>query len=337
MKTKLTGMVILVLALTACSDTGYKKMKSGLVYKLIAGDSKDSAINNGNVVKLHFIRKINDSLIYSSYGKMASFIPMNPDPGMAYSPLEVLYLMRKGDSAVIVEAFDTLIKRGMTQQMPFGKKGDRIVTNIKILEVYRTDSLARIDYEAEMARDKPRQEQEMKEFQEKQVKAIEEQFKKDVEEWKKSGEIDRENKEVEAFLAAKNIKAQKTETGTYVQVKQKGTGEPVVDGKYLTVKYTGKLLPQDTVFESSVYIFQIGYKKVIAGWDDGLKLFNEGGVGQLFVPGYLAYGKGQGPGGKPFQSLLFDVEVLNVSDTEQQAQTEKQKADSIAAAKKPVK
>jgi FKBP-type peptidyl-prolyl cis-trans isomerase len=334
MKTKLTMMVVLALTLAACSDTGYKKMKSGLVYKLIPGDSKDSVIKNSNVVKLHFVRKINDSLIYSSYGKMASFIPMNPDPGIEYSPLEVLYLMRKGDSAVIVEAFDTLIKRGMAQQLPFGKKGDRIVTNIKIVEVYRTDSLARLDYEAEMARDKPRQEQEMKELEAKAAKERAEQFKKDIEEWKKSGEIEKEEKEVEAFLAAKNIKAEKTPGGTYVLVKQKGTGEPVVDGKYLTVKYAGKLLPQDTDFEASVYIFQIGYNKVIRGWDDGLKLFNKGGTGQLFVPAYLAYGKGQGPGGKPFQSLLFDVEVLNVSDTEQQAQTEKQKADSLAAAKK---
>jgi hypothetical protein len=56
----------------------------------------------------------------------------------------------------------------MQQQIPFAKKGDQIKTYIKILEVFRIDSIARKDYEAEMAKDRPRQEKEAKEAETKQ-------------------------------------------------------------------------------------------------------------------------------------------------------------------------
>ena len=56
----------------------------------------------------------------------------------------------------------------MQQQIPFAKKGDQIRTYIKMLEVFRTDSVARKDYEAEAAKDRPRQEKEANEAQAKQ-------------------------------------------------------------------------------------------------------------------------------------------------------------------------
>jgi FKBP-type peptidyl-prolyl cis-trans isomerase len=55
---------------------------------------------------------------------------------------------------------------------------------------------------------------------------------------------------------------------------------------------------------------------VIRGWDEGLLLFKKGGKGTIFIPGFLAYGKGQaGSPFKPFQAMKFDVELLNVSDS----------------------
>jgi FKBP-type peptidyl-prolyl cis-trans isomerase len=146
-------------------------------------------------------------------------------------------------------------------------------------------------------------------------------MKKEFEELKKSGEMDKQIKAMETYLAGKKISAQKTNEGTFVVVNQKGSGEPAVDGKFISVKYTGKILETDSVFESNVYTFQMGTGNVIRGWDDGLKLFSKGGKGILYVPGFLAYGKNAGPGGKPYQALIFDVEVLNVSNTQEQPAT----------------
>lgn len=228
-------------------------------------------------------------------------------------------MMKKGDSAIVVESFDTLIKKGMQAQIPYGKKGDQIKTYIKIIEIFRSDSIVEADYKAEVEKDKPRREQEAKDMQAKQV-----------EELKKSGEIEKEEKEIEAYLAARKITTVKAPAGTYVFVKEKGNGQPAVNGKFITAKYAGRFLATDSLFEANEYIFELGKAEVIKGWDDGFTLFNEGGKGTLFVPGYLAYGKGAGPGGKPFESLVFDIEVLNVSNTQLEAYNEKRVADSIA-------
>lgn len=320
MKTEIRLFVAGVFAIFMVScGTDYKKTKSGLVYKIFPGDSKDSVAKSKNVLKFNFIRKINDSLLYTTYGKMPAYQVYTEDPGTSYSPLEVLFMMKKGDSAIVVESFDTLIKRGMQAQIPYGKKGDQIKTYIKIIEIFRSDSIVEADYKAEVEKDKPRREQEAKDMQAKQV-----------EELKKSGEIEKEEKEIEAYLAARKITAVKAPAGTYVLVKEKGNGEPAVKGKFITAKYAGRFLATDSLFEANEYIFELGKAEVIKGWDDGFTLFNEGGKGTLFVPGYLAYGKGAGPGGKPFESLVFDIEVLNVSNTQLEAYTKKRVADSLA-------
>ena len=327
MKTKIRLFVAGALAILMVScGTDYKKTKTGLVYKIFPGDSKDSVAKSKNVIKFNFIRKINDSLLYTTYGKMPAFQVYTDDPGISYSPLEVLFMMKKGDSAIVVESFDTLIKKGMQAQIPYGKKGDQIKTYIKIIEIFRSDSSVEADYKAEVEKDKPRREQEMKDMQ-----------VKELEGFKKSGELEKEEKEIQAYLAARSITATKAPGGTYVLVHEKGNGEPAAIGKFITVKYSGKGLADDKVFDAGEYIFQLGPGNAIQGWHDGIALFNEGGKGILYVPGYLAYGKRPGPGGKPNESLVFDIEVLNVSSTQEEADAEKRVADSSAASKNPKK
>ena len=327
MKTKITLIIAsaFILTLAACDKSSYKKTKSGLVYKIISGGSKDSAARVGNIVKIHFIRKYNDSVLFNSFGQLPSFIPLQADANLEYSPVEVLFFAKKGDSILTVESVDTLLKKGLANKLPpTAKKGDRITTYIKVLEVFKNDSLAMPDYQAEMAKDKPRQDKEMQEMQAKAEVQRMAQAKADWEEVKKSGEMEKGIKYMEAFLAGKKIKAQKTDDGTFVIVNQKGIGEPAINGKFISVKYTGRILETDSTFESSVYTFKMGTASVIRGWDDGLKLFNKGGKGILYVPGYLAYGKNPGPGNKPNQALVFDVEVLNVSDKQEQQSTPQQ-------------
>ena len=128
----------------------------------------------------------------------------------------------------------------------------------------------------------------------------------------------------------KKITTAKKTGGTYIDVKTKGNGEPAVNGKFITVKYAGRGLATDSVFQVGEYIFPLGESEVIAGWDQGIPEFNEGGKGTLYIPGYLAYGKNPGPVGKPYAALIFEVEVANVSNTREQAENDKRVADSVA-------
>src|SRR5207342_3225698 len=132
---------------------------------------------------------------------------------------------RKGDSMVATQLVDTLFKKG--QQIPFAKKGDQIKTYVKVLEVFRADSIARKDYEAEMAKDGPRQEKEAKE----------EEAKQNV----------KSEKEMQDYFTANKITPVRAPKGTYVVIKDKGKGEPAALGKFITVKYSGKGLVNNQV------------------------------------------------------------------------------------------
>jgi FKBP-type peptidyl-prolyl cis-trans isomerase FkpA len=313
MKAKITMVISAVLAIVMLScNADYKKTKSGLVYKIFPGGSKDSVAKMKDVIKFHIVYKINDSLLFDSHGKVPQFLPLSEDIAGSYSPFEILTMMKKGDSAETVQMVDTLLKKGA--QIPFAKKGDRIKTYIKIIEVFSVDSLARKDYNAEMERDRPRQEQEMKETEAKQK--------------------EKEEKELQAYFAAHKITPVRAPAGTYVLINEKGNGVPAALGKFITVKYSGKGLVNNQVFDAGVYIFQLGPGNAIQGWHDGIALFNKGGKGVLYVPGTLAYGASQGPAG-PYASLIFDVEILNVSDTQEKAEAEKRVTDSLAAKNLP--
>ena len=81
------------------------------------------------------------------------------------------------------------------------------------------------------------------------------------------------------------------------------------------VHYTGKLL-DGTVFDSSVERGSpatLRLNKVIKGWQEGLQLMEVGSKYELFIPSQLAYGhKGSGGKIKPNQSLIFEVELLEI-------------------------
>ncbi len=320
MKTVYYSLVMVAtLAMTAsCNNVSYQKAKSGMLYKIISSNSKDSVVKEGQWLKLNFTTKLNDSVLQTNYGKLPAYAQVASNPNNQYNPAEIFNLLRKGDSVITVLLIDSLLKRGLMQELPpFMKKGDRITTSFKVIEIFKNDSLYQADATIEGEKDRPRQMKEQEEQMAKMKKEMKEQKLKDELEMEKSGEAAKGVQEMEAFLKAKNISAQKTGKGTFVTIQQQGTGPQAEDGKYVTVKYNGKLLATDSSFQANSYTFPLGQGAVIAGWDEGLKLFKEGGKGTLYVPGFRAYGKNppQGSPFKPFEPLKFDVELLKVSDT----------------------
>ncbi len=96
-----------------------------------------------------------------------------------------------------------------------------------------------------------------------------------------------------------------------------GTGKLAEAGKVFSVHYTGWLL-DGTKFDSSrekkPLSFEQGKRKVIPGWDAGFEGMRVGGKRRLFIPYQLAYGeKGRGKI-PPKAELIFDVELMDVTD-----------------------
>ena len=312
-------VLVAAIFITAGCDKkiSYKKTKSGLLYKIISSNSKDSTVKEGEWLKLNFTQKLNDSVLQTSYGKMPIYTQVATNPANIYNPAELFNMLRKGDSVITVALTDSLLKKGLIQTLPpFMKKGDRITTSFRVIEIFKSDSSYQADAEIEAEKDRPRQTKEQAEQQAKQQKEMEEQQAKEMQELEKSGELAKQLKTMENYLAAKKVNAQKTGKGTYVYIQQQGTGPLAEIGKYVKVKYTGKIVTTDSTFESGVYPFQLGVDPVITGWVEGLQLFKQGGKGTIYIPGFLAYGANPRPGSPfgPYEALLFDVELLEVSN-----------------------
>lgn len=319
----LTLIVFLALAFVGCGDGSYKTTPSGLKYKIIEGGSKDSS-KEGDVLKMNVVVKLSgskDSILHDSYGKMPMFAKIQAMPvgQPIYAPDEIYKFLKKGDSAVVVTLIDSAIKKGLVQEAqlpPFIKKGDKIAYYYKVLEVFKNDSLAQADYQAEMKKDEPRAKKEQEEMMQKMQKEQEAAHQKEVDSLTKAGAVAKQEQEVTGFLQSNGITATKTAKGAFVKIDNPGTGAPVVDGKYVTVKYTGKKMLLDSTFESSSFTMPVGKGGSIPGFEDGLKQFKEGGKGTIYIPGYLAYGKNHPPIFKPYEALAFIVEITKVSDTE---------------------
>jgi FKBP-type peptidyl-prolyl cis-trans isomerase FkpA len=76
-------------------------------------------------------------------------------------------------------------------------------------------------------------------------------------------------------------------------ISKNGKGEKFRDGQQVAVEYEGFLLdgsPFDKSEKNAPIQVEIGAKKVIAGWDEGLPQFNAGAEGWLLIPSALAYG-----------------------------------------------
>jgi len=97
-----------------------------------------------------------------------------------------------------------------------------------------------------------------------------------------------------------------------------GTESPPAQGGHtVTVHYTGWLASDGTEFDTSRKIndpfqFTIGAGEVIAGWDEGVRGMQVGGVRKLTVPPSLAYGpRGAGRVIPPNATLKFEIELMS--------------------------
>ena len=151
---------------------------------------------------------------------------------------------------------------------------------------------------------------------------------KKAEEWDALAAFEKFNAEKQARIEAEKRKQQealaqltegfeKTASGLYYKITEKGNGKKPKKGDQVAVHYTGMLL-DGKVFDSSLYRgqplnFAVGIGQVIEGWDEGILLLNEGDKARLVIPSDLAYGS-QGAGGviPPNAALVFDVELVRV-------------------------
>jgi FKBP-type peptidyl-prolyl cis-trans isomerase len=119
-----------------------------------------------------------------------------------------------------------------------------------------------------------------------------------------------------AFLAenAKKPDVKTTASGLQYRVLKAGEGKQPGPTSTVTVHYAGKMI-DGTEFDSSIARgepVEFSLDRVIPGWTEGLQLMHEGEKVEFVIPQDIAYGaegKGSIP---PFQTLVFQVELIKV-------------------------
>ena len=126
-------------------------------------------------------------------------------------------------------------------------------------------------------------------------------------EWKKENEDYMANKAKEQGLS-------KLENGVYYKVLTEGTGEIPADTSRVKVHYEGRLI-NDTIFDSSYKREEpttFRCNQVIPGWTNALTHMPVGSKWEVYIPQDQAYGDRQAGEIKPFSTLVFTIELLDI-------------------------
>jgi FKBP-type peptidyl-prolyl cis-trans isomerase FkpA len=119
--------------------------------------------------------------------------------------------------------------------------------------------------------------------------------------------------QITEYLAANDLVSQKTESGLHYIIENQGDGAQPTATSSVTVVYRGYFL-DGTVFDPGTPEgLTIGLDQVIAGWTQGIPLFNEDGNGVLLIPAHLAYGSFDFNGIPAGSVLVFDINLISVN------------------------
>lgn len=277
-----------IIGFSSCdSKGGLKKTKDGLEYKIVKDAPGEKKVNYGDIVEMHVVVKVGDSVLFESRkaneGKPVE-LPLTP-PAFKGDWPEGMTFLTAGDSAVFYVSVDS-VKKGSPQPLPdFMKDGGKITYEVMLVSVKSQEEV------------------------------------KSAEAAKASEQTGIDDKKLQEYFTQNGITPQKTASGLYYTIEKEGAGANPTAGQNVTVNYTGKTM-DGKPFDSNVdpqfqhvepFSFVLGQGQVIKGWDEGVALLKKGSKAKLFIPSPLAYGsQDRSPTIPPNSVLIFDVEVTDI-------------------------
>lgn len=297
------------IAFASC-NLNYKTTKSGIKYKIYSGkasaaDTTGVALKVGDIVKFNFKYVIpgsngKDSVLKNTYDGMPAMAKIDTGEMTKFSIMEIIPLMKAGDSAMAIIPVDSILKMMPMGAPPFFKKGDKLKAYISVLNVYKDEAAARADAEKEQAKEK---------------------VKEDAKNKAAAAKLDE-------YIKSNGIKATKTANGVYVVLTNPGDISLKADsGMTASVLYTGHVVGENKIFDTNIdstsdkyhkgtIDINVGQHSVIPGWDEALRLFGKGGSGKIYIPSGEAYGAQESPAFPAYSNLEFDIQVVDVKKSE---------------------
>jgi|GEM_PF-392960 FKBP-type peptidyl-prolyl cis-trans isomerase len=129
-------------------------------------------------------------------------------------------------------------------------------------------------------------------------------------------ELEKKNMREGRIFLEENLKKSgviKHRSGVQYKIIKDAVGGKPKPSDLVRIHYVGKLI-DGTTFDSSYSrgepaVFPVN--RVVPGFSQGIQLMSPGAKYQLFIPGPLGYGQGDGPGG-PMAVMIFQVELLEI-------------------------
>ena|ERR1051326_2015701 len=141
------------------------------------------------------------------------------------------------------------------------------------------------------------------------------QFKNQLEKVNKY-EVEKENDEINQYVAHHNWKMEKTGTGLRYMFLKKGKGELAGSRRNVKVNYKISLLDGTECYSSDkdgAYQFKVEGDAIESGLQEGIQLMHVGDSAKFIVPSYLAHGlHGDDAKIPPLSTLEVDIELLEV-------------------------
>lgn len=132
--------------------------------------------------------------------------------------------------------------------------------------------------------------------------------------------------EIDSYVQAKNISVYKDRSGIRFHIDQFGSGLPAKLGQTVNVKYQGRLLSDETLFDEGTIKLQVS--QLIAGWQYAMLILPKGTKGSIYIPSGLGYGSNE-IGKIPANSILmFDIDILDI--IKGAAEIQQEKSDIVA-------
>lgn len=121
---------------------------------------------------------------------------------------------------------------------------------------------------------------------------------------------------IQEFLVLNNLTAQSTLSGLHYIISEAGHADdyPDLDDE-VQVHYKGFYIDSGGIFDQNLDDEDPSpflLSNTIAGWREGMQLFNIGAKGMLLIPSGLAYGPYPPSGVKPNAVMVFEIELLDI-------------------------
>lgn len=294
---KSAQLLLLISAfLFSCSHEqfpGFEKTETGLYYKFHVRGSDTVHAKYGEVVRVKMAKRLNDSTLENTNTMAPDGVQQYLREGIFKGAIEEgIVMMAIGDSATFMIPTDSVNKYFPAKDSSLNFAAHSYLAfDVKLMEIKSME----------------------------QVQAEEEESRRQY-------ILDRKGKEgveLSQYLQDNHIEVKPAANGSYYIEKEKGKGACPKDGDSVVVHYTAMFL-NGTIFDSSVKRnqplgFTLGTKRVIQGWEDGIKTMRKGSVGTFIFPSSLGYdstGFINPKNGKyfipPYAPLKFEIQLLDI-------------------------